>query len=84
MGPDGEARGIEAELQRAFGQRRTPFALMSRGVAGFIGNTLLITCPGSRRGALETLAPLLPGLIHIFEVCRHDKPHPGGYTMDIR
>ncbi|MDM4769573.1 bifunctional molybdenum cofactor biosynthesis protein MoaC/MoaB [Solimonas sp. SE-A11] len=72
------------EAARAFGQRRTPFALMSRGVAGFIGNSLLITCPGSRRGALETLAPLLPGLIHIFEVCRHDKPHPGGYTMDIR
>ncbi len=72
------------EAARAFGQRRTPFALMSRGVAGFIGNSLLITCPGSRRGALETLAPLLPGLVHIFEVCRHDKPHPGGYTMDIR
>ncbi|HSW11848.1 MAG TPA: bifunctional molybdenum cofactor biosynthesis protein MoaC/MoaB [Solimonas sp.] len=72
------------EAARAFGQRRTPFALMSRGIAGFIGNTLLITCPGSRRGALETLAPLMPGLVHIFEICRHDRPHPGGYTMDIR
>jgi len=72
------------EAARAFGQRRTPFALMSRGIAGFIGDTLLITCPGSRRGALETLAPLMPGLVHIFEICRHDRPHPGGYTMDVR
>lgn len=66
------------EAARAFGQRRTPYAAMSRGVAGFAGETLLVTLPGSRGGASESLAAILPSLVHIFEVCR-DLPHPGGY-----
>lgn len=66
------------EAARAFGQRRTPYAAMSRGVAGFAGDTLLLTLPGSRGGASESLAAILPSLIHIFEV-RRDVPHAGGY-----
>ncbi|EZQ18762.1 bifunctional molybdenum cofactor biosynthesis protein MoaC/MoaB [Pseudomonas sp. G11-1] len=68
------------EAARDFGQRRTPYAMMSRGVAGLAGDTLLITFPGSRRGAEETLAALLPGLVHLLEVCRAGQPHPGGYN----
>jgi len=67
------------EAARAFGQRRTPYAALSRGVAGFIGDTLLVTLPGSRGGASESLIAILPSLIHIFEVKR-DVPHAGGYT----
>lgn len=66
------------EAARAFGQRRTPYAALSRGVAGFAGDTLLLTLPGSRGGASESLAAILPSLIHVFEV-RRDLPHPGGY-----
>lgn len=66
------------EAARAFGQQRTPYAAMSRGVAGFIDRSLLITLPGSRGGATESMAALLPALVHIFDVCR-DLPHPGGY-----
>lgn len=66
------------EAARAFGQRRTPYAAMSRGVAGFAGNCLLLTLPGSRGGASESLTAILPSLIHIYEV-RRDLPHPGGY-----
>ncbi len=66
------------EAARAFGQRRTPYASMSRGVAGFIDRSLLITLPGSRGGASESMAAILPALVHIFDVCR-DLPHPGGY-----
>lgn len=69
------------ETARAFGQRRMPYAMMSRGIGGMAGNTLILTFPGSRKGALESLAALLPGLIHIFEVCR-DQPHPGGYGRE--
>src|SRR5690606_37217700 len=68
------------EAARDFGQRRTPYAMMSRGVAGLAGDTLLITFPGSRRGAEEALAALLPGLVHLLEVCRAGQPHPGGYN----
>lgn len=66
------------EAARAFGQRRTPYAAMSRGVAGFIDHSLIITLPGSRRGASESMAAILPALIHIFDVSR-DLPHLGGY-----
>lgn len=58
------------EAARGHGQRRTPYALMSRGVAGLVDKSLLITFPGSRRGAEETLDALLPGLVHALEVVR--------------
>lgn len=66
------------EAARAFGQERTPYAAMSRGVAGFIERSLLITLPGSRGGATESMIAILPSLVHIFDVTR-DLPHPGGY-----
>ncbi|MCH7378748.1 MULTISPECIES: bifunctional molybdenum cofactor biosynthesis protein MoaC/MoaB [Acinetobacter] len=66
------------EAARSFGQKRTPYAAMSRGVAGFIDRSLLVTLPGSRGGASESMAAILPALVHIFDVCR-DLPHPGGY-----
>lgn len=72
-----EVPGI-MEAARAFGQRRTPYAMLSRGVAGFAGETLILTFPGSRRGAEETLAAILPGLIHLLEVFRGAR-HRGGY-----
>lgn len=72
-----EVPGI-MEAARAFGQRRTPYAMLSRGVAGFAGETLIVTFPGSRRGAEESAAALLPGLIHLLDVFRGAK-HRGGY-----
>ncbi len=59
------------EAARHFGQQRTPYAMISRGVAGLIGRTLVVTFPGSKRGAQETLDALLPGLIHTLEVLRY-------------
>lgn len=67
------------EAARGFGQSRTPYAMLSRGVAGLIGNSFVATFPGSRRGAEETLSAVLPGLIHLLEVCRTLRPHEGGY-----
>jgi len=66
------------EAARNFGQARTPFAMLSRGIAGFAGNTLIATFPGSRRGAEETLAALQPGLIHLLDVFGGAR-HRGGY-----
>lgn len=56
------------ETARAFGQRRSPHAIMSRGVAGFIGNSLALTFPGSHTGCEETWVALLPSIIHILEI----------------
>jgi len=66
------------EAARSFGQARTPFAMLSRGVAGFAGNTLIATLPGSRGGATETLAAIRPGLVHLLDVFRGAR-HRGGY-----
>ena len=75
---DAELPGL-MEAARAFGQARTPYAILSRGVAGLSGNSVVCTFPGSRRGAEETLAAILPGLAHLIDVCRIARPHVGGY-----
>ena len=66
------------EASRNFGQKRTPYAALSRGVAGYIENSLVMTLPGSRQGAKESLIAVLPALIHLFDV-QKNIPHQEGY-----
>ena len=58
-----DADGI-TEAIRSYGQMRTPLAMMSRGVAGSISETLIITLPGSTDGARESLEAILPAVFH--------------------
>src|SRR5438128_8167447 len=60
---DREAPGL-AEEMRAAGRAGTPFAALSRGVAGSRGSTLIVNLPGSERGATESLAAIAPVLPH--------------------
>ena len=57
------APGI-AEAMRYVGLQKTPHAMLSRGVAGIRGRTLIINLPGSEKAVRENLAAILPALPH--------------------
>jgi molybdopterin adenylyltransferase len=58
-----EAPGI-AEALRADAIARTPHGLLSRGVAGVVGRTLVVNLPGSTGGCSDGYAVLRPALEH--------------------
>lgn len=67
--------GIE-ETIRNYGQQRTPFAMLSRSVVGFKGNTLIMALPGSTNGASESIDAVFPSVLHLFKIIKgfsHDK-----------
>lgn len=60
---DREAPGI-AEAMRAVSLQHTPFGMLSRGVAGMRGRTLIINLPGSPKAVRECMECILPVLPH--------------------
>ena len=58
-----EAPGL-AEALRADSIAKTPHGLLSRGVAGVIGSTLVVNLPGSTGGCRDGYAVLRPALAH--------------------
>ncbi len=62
-----EAPGI-AEALRADSIAKTPHGLLSRGVAGVHGSSLIVNLPGSPGGARDGFAVLQPALKHALEL----------------
>ena len=64
-----ELPGI-AETLRAHGQERNRYSMLSRGVAGVRGRTVIVNLPGSERAVNESLDVLFPWILHALEILR--------------
>jgi molybdopterin adenylyltransferase len=62
-----EAPGIVQAI-RADSIAKTPHGLLSRGVAGVVGRTLVVNLPGSTGGCRDGFAVLQPALAHALEL----------------
>jgi len=62
-----EAPGL-AEAMRAATFGTTPHGMLSRGVCGMVGTTLVVNLPGSVKGATESLEVVGPALTHAVEL----------------
>ena len=76
---DREAPGI-AEAIRADASTRTPHALLSRGIAGLRGNSLVVNLPGSPGGCRDGFAVIQPALRHGLELAAGDTATPHRQT----
>ena len=74
---DREIPGI-AERLRAANVDRVPTAVLSRGVAGLIGDALVVTLPGSPGGVRDGLAVLQPLIGHVLDQVAGGDHRPGG------
>ena len=61
------------ELARSKTAAITELAYLSRGVAGAAGSSLIITLPGSPKGACEQIEAITPVLVHALKTLQGDQ-----------
>jgi len=71
-----EIPGI-AEAMRQEGLKKTPYAMISRAVAGIRGRSIIINLPGSPKGVKESLSVILPVIPHAIEKIKGSKAECG-------
>lgn len=67
-----EAPGLSTLILQK-GLEKTPFAVLSRGVCGIRGRTLIVNLPGSTRGAQESLEAVAKVLPHAVQLVRDSR-----------
>ena len=71
---DREAPGF-AETMRAEGLKHTPHGILTRGVSGIAGRTLIVNFPGSPKSIDQLFGVLAPTLKHVVRTLRGDSSH---------
>ncbi len=71
---DYEVPGLAEEMRRA-GLAKTPMAMLSRSLAGVRGSSLVLSLPGSEKGATESLEAVLPVIPHALQLLKGDTKH---------
>jgi len=61
-----------AEMLRNYGQRRVPFSMLSRGLAGIRGKSVIVNLPGSTSAVIDAMDSLFPGILHIFKMMENE------------
>lgn len=64
-----------AELMRAEGRQDTALAVLSRGICGTLGTTVVLNVPGSPAGAVRSLEAALPVLPHAVDLLDGQTEH---------
>ncbi|HEX2179945.1 MAG TPA: molybdenum cofactor synthesis domain-containing protein [Actinomycetota bacterium] len=72
-----EAPGF-AEAMRADGRSKTPMAILSRGISGVRGESLIVNFPGSPKACLEGLQVVLPLFGHALDLITGNTQHTDG------
>jgi molybdopterin adenylyltransferase len=67
-----------AERMRYESMKHTPYAALSRGVCGTLGESLIINVPGSPRGAVQSLESILSLLPHALDLLEGKTAHDAG------
>jgi molybdopterin adenylyltransferase len=71
---DREAPGF-AEAMRAEGLKYTPLGILTRGISGIGGSTLIVNFPGSPKAVDQLFPVLAPTLKHVVRTLRGDSSH---------
>jgi molybdopterin adenylyltransferase len=66
--------GISEKMRRE-GEKKTPFALLSRGMCGVSGTSLVLNLPGSPAGAVESLQAVVEVLPHAIQILAGKTEH---------
>jgi molybdenum cofactor synthesis domain-containing protein len=64
-----------SERMRREGEKKTPFALLSRGVCGVFASSIVLNLPGSPNGAVESLEVVIEVLPHAIQILAGKTEH---------
>ena len=70
-----EAPGLVEAIRRVSDEGGRGFGMLSRAVAGTLGESLIVNTPGSSGGAVEALEVILPVVPHALDLLAGGHPH---------